>query len=123
MLEQLRRPKEQRCRLLRVERLADIEKVNDAREQSPALARAYGGFIEDASLLDDGCLVIVVGAEAALLVLFRGERHGGSRGNERAVQHDVEEVYFADGLDRRPHIIATLTAPRGFKTLRTYALT
>ena len=71
MLKQLRRAKEQRCRLLRVECFADIEEINDASEQCPALARTYGGFIEDTSLLDDGCLVVVVGAEAGLLVLFR----------------------------------------------------
>ena len=75
MLEQLRGPKEQRRRLLRVERLADIEEIHDPREQSSALARAYGGFIEDAGLLNDGSLVVVIGAEAALLILFGYERH------------------------------------------------
>ena len=76
VLEQLRRAEEERRRLLGVKRLADIEEVDDAGEQGPALAGAYGGLIEDAGLLDDGCLVVVVCAEAALLVLFRGERHG-----------------------------------------------
>ena len=75
MLEQLRRPKEQRRRLLRVERLSDIKQVHDARKQGPAFARADGGFIEDAGLLNDGSLVVVIGAEAALLILFGYERH------------------------------------------------
>ena len=76
MLEQLRRAKEERRRLLGVERLAGIEQVDDAGEEGPALPRAYGRLIEDAGLLDDGRLVVVVSAEAALLVFFRGERHG-----------------------------------------------
>ena len=77
MLEQLRCAEEQRRRLLSAERLTDIEQVNDAREECPALARTNGGFIEDAGLLDDGRLVVVVRAEAVLLVLFRCESHGG----------------------------------------------
>ena len=77
MLEQLRCPEEQRRRLLRVERLSDIEQVHYAREQGPAFARADGGLIEDAGLLDDGRLVVVVRAEAILLVLFGCESHGG----------------------------------------------
>ena len=119
VLEQLRRPKEQRRRLLRVESLADIKKVDDAREQSPALARAYGGFIEDASLLDDGCLVVVVCAEAALLVLFRSERHDASREDECAVQHDVEESTLQMS-STGAHTSSSLTAPRGHGTAHVY---
>ena len=107
MLEQLRRPKEQRRRLLRVERLPDIEQVHYTREQSPAFARADGGFIEDAGLLDDGRLVVVVRAEPALLILFRGERHRESREDGRAGQHDVEGDCTVQVLSSA-HIIATL---------------
>ena len=79
VLEKLRRPEEQCRSLLCAERLADIEEVDNAREQRPALAGAYGGFIEDTGLLDDGGLIVVVCAEAALLVLFRCESHSGKR--------------------------------------------
>lgn len=76
MLEQLRRTKEQCRRLLGIKRFADIEEVHDASKEGSALARADWRLVEDAGLLDDGRLVVVVRAEAALLVLFGGERHG-----------------------------------------------
>ena len=107
MLEQLRRAKEEGRRLLSVERLAGIEKIDDAGEEGPALPRAYGGLIEDAGLLDDGRLVVVVRAEPALLILFRGERHRESREDGRPGQHDVEGDCTVQVLSSA-HIIATL---------------
>ena len=75
VLEELRSAKEQRSGLLGIECFADIEKVYDPSEKSSAFPRTYGGFIEDAGLLNDGSLVVVIGAEAALLILFGYERH------------------------------------------------
>ena len=75
MLEELRSTKEQRSSFLGIECFADIEKVYDPSEKSSAFPRTYGGFIEDAGLLNDGSLVVVIGAEAALLILFGYERH------------------------------------------------
>lgn len=70
MLEQLRSTEKQRSSLLGIECFADIEKVYDPSEQGSTFPRAYGGFVEDAGLLNDSGLVVVVRAEAALLILF-----------------------------------------------------
>ena len=114
VLEQLRCPKEQRCGLLCVERLADVEEVDDAGKQGSALARAYGRFIEDAGFLDDGGLVVVVGAEAALLVLFRGEIHGGREAGKMGGPGSTTwRCTVLCPSAQRSHIIAQRTAPRG----------
>jgi hypothetical protein len=76
MLEQLGSSKEQRCRLLSPERFTDIEQVNHSRKERPAFPWTYWGLIKDAGLLDDGCLVVVVRAETALVLLFRRKGHG-----------------------------------------------
>jgi len=57
VLEELGDAKEEGRRLLRAERLADIEEVDDLGEEDAALARADRGLVEDARLLDDGLQV------------------------------------------------------------------
>ena len=112
VLEELRSAKEQRSGFLGIECFADIEKVYDPSEKSSAFPRAYGGFIEDAGLLNDGSLVIIIRTEAALLVLFCRERHRESRGNGRAVPHDVE----VGVLQLSAQASSQLTATRGSYT-------
>ena len=119
VLEELRSAKEQRSGLLGIECFADIEKVYDPSEKSSTFPRAYGGFIEDAGLLNYCGLVVVIRAEAALLVLFRSERHDGSREDERAVQHDVEESTLQMTFTGA-HTSSSLTAPRGHGTAHVY---
>lgn len=58
MLEQLCDTKEERGRLLAIERFPDIEKVNDLCEENAALAGADGRLVEYAGLLDNGGLVL-----------------------------------------------------------------
>lgn len=70
VLEQFGGAKEQSSGLLRAEILANIKEVNNPREESSTLARADGRIIEDAGFLDDCGLVVIVGAEAALLFFF-----------------------------------------------------
>lgn len=80
VLEEFRRAKEQRRRLLGVERLAGIEEVHDPRKEGPAFPRANGGVIEDPCLLYYRRLVVVICAEAGLLIFFGYERHVGEVG-------------------------------------------
>lgn len=75
MLEEFRRAKEQRRRLLGVERLAGIEEVYDPRKEGPAFPWANGGVIEDPCLLYYRRLVVVICAEAGLLIFFGYERY------------------------------------------------
>lgn len=62
VLEELGSAKEQRCRLLRGEGLANVKEVHNPREEGSALARADGRIIEDAGFLDYCCFIVVVGA-------------------------------------------------------------
>jgi hypothetical protein len=84
MLEQLCGSKEQSCRFLCPECLADIEQIHDTRKEGPALSWTDGGFIEDTGLLDNGGFVVVIGAQAAF-VLFLGGKDHGERGHFNAV--------------------------------------
>jgi len=77
MLEQFSSSKKQRCRLLGPKCLSDIEQVNNACQERSAFPRTNWRFIEDSSLLYDCSFVVVIGAEPALVLLFRCERHGG----------------------------------------------
>lgn len=70
VLEQFGGAKEQCSGFLRGETLANIQEINNPGEESSTLARADGRIIEDASFLDDCGLIVVVGAEAALLFFF-----------------------------------------------------
>lgn len=76
VLKQFCSSKEQRSALLRAKVLANVEKVDNPREESSALAWADGRVIEDAGFLDDCGFVIVVRAEAALLLFFGHVGHG-----------------------------------------------
>ena len=76
MLEQLGCAEEQRGGLLRAEALANIQEVDNPREESSTLPRADGRIIEDASFLDDCGFIVVVGAKTALLLFFGRESHG-----------------------------------------------
>lgn len=76
VLKQFCSAKEQRSGLLRAEMLANIKEVNNPCEESSTLARADGRIIEDAGFLDDCGLIVVVGAEAALLFFFGHVGHG-----------------------------------------------
>lgn len=75
VLEQLCRSEEQRGGFLSGERLADIEQVDDTCEECPALPWADRRVIEDASLLNDCGLVVIIGAETTFFVLFANQRH------------------------------------------------
>jgi hypothetical protein len=59
VLEQLCHAKEERCRLLRGECLANVEEVHNPSEQSPAFAWLDGRLVEAASFLYDGGFVVV----------------------------------------------------------------
>ena len=113
MLEQLRRAKEQSCGLLGAERLADIEEIDDAREQRSTLAGAYGGFIEDAGFLDGGGFIVVVSAEAALLVLFRCKRHSEKRKAETSAPNSTTWKEVCCRTLSGAHTSSQLTATRG----------
>ena len=56
--------------------IPDIKQINDAREQRSAPSRADGRVIEYASLLNDRGLVVVIRADASLLLLFGLEAEG-----------------------------------------------
>lgn len=77
MLEQFRCSKEECRRLLRSKSLPDIKQVHYSREECSAFSRTNWRFIENPGFLDDGGFVVIVGAEPALVLLFRCERHGG----------------------------------------------
>lgn len=62
ILEQLSSTKEQVRSFLSAEGLSQVEQVDDSREEGPAFSWTDVGFVEDASLLDDGAFVVVVGA-------------------------------------------------------------
>lgn len=59
MLKQLGHAKEQRRSLLRRERLAHIQQVDDTRQQRATFSRLYGGLVEASRFLYDGRLVVV----------------------------------------------------------------
>jgi len=69
MLEQLRSAEEQSGGLLCAETFANIEKMDDPREQCPAFSWTDWRIVEDTSFLNHCCLVVVVRAEA-FVVLF-----------------------------------------------------
>jgi hypothetical protein len=72
MLKKFGDAEEQGGRFLRIEVLPDVEKVDNARKQCSTSSWTDWRFVEDAGFLDDGGLVIVVRADADLL-LFLGE--------------------------------------------------
>jgi len=94
VLKQLRDAKEQRRGLLRTERLPDIEEIHYSREQCPAPPWTDGRFIEYAGFLDDRGFVVVVRAQAALLLLFGLEAEGAKGSHERrtAWGQGIEEL-------------------------------
>ena len=94
MLKQFGRAKEQRRRLLRAERLPDIEEEHDPGEQCPASSWTDGRVVEDACLLDDGGLVVVVGAETTLFVLFGCQRHGIESWTQAVNERDVVDTSY-----------------------------
>ena len=69
MLEQLCRAEKQSGSLLGVEAFANVEKMDDPREQCPAFTWTDWRIVEDAGFLDYRRLVVVVRAET-LVVLF-----------------------------------------------------
>jgi hypothetical protein len=71
VLEEFGRPKEKICRFLGPKCFADIEKVYDPRQQCSALSGAYGRFVEDASLLNDSRLVVIIRTEPTFIFPFR----------------------------------------------------
>ena len=54
-----------------LESLSDIQQIHDLSEEGPAFARTDRRLIEDPSVLDYGCFVMVVLVDAALIVLFK----------------------------------------------------
>lgn len=60
MLEKLGGTEEQRRGFLSTESLPYIENIHNAREEVAAFSRAYRRIVEDAGLLDDGGLVVVI---------------------------------------------------------------
>lgn len=69
VLEQLRGAEKQSGGLLGTETFANVEKMDDPREQCPAFSRTDWRIVEDASFLDHCRLVVVVCTET-LVILF-----------------------------------------------------